>query len=331
MLDQADQLRRLVRETVHRERANRPGGPLVVVSGGKGGVGTTTIASDLAYHLSLLGKRTVLVDANPSQPDMSPQWLKQRIQHRASRAEHGRLQIRDVDDSLVEVLSGIRTVSEALQPISERLRLLPGRWAPQAPPDLSDQAIDRLLGGLDLLGDATDVIVADVGSGMSPWVDRFWHAAGDVLLVTSPDPVAILDSYAAIKLATSGRFEGSAELESHAPSGKGRTLGDKIRLVVNRCDHRHELHEVASRLSQTCLRFLGVSLAHESAIVSADSMSQGEKDYSRSVRLLAAEVIGNLRISKSFRESPKHARGDDGGGAVADDKGNKAIMLGQAG
>ena len=322
MQDQACQLRHLVRETVHRERANRSWGLLVVVSGGKGGTGATTIASDLAYHLSLLGKRTVLVDANPSQPDISPQWLKQRIGHPSFRAEHCRLQIRDVRESLVEVLEGIRTVSEVLQPISERLRLLPGRWAPQSPPDLSDQAIDRLLGGLDLLGDATDVIVADVGSGMSPWVDRFWRAAGHVLLVTLPDPVAILDSYAAIKLATSGR----SEVESHAPSG----LGNKIRLVVNRCDHLRESREVASRLGQTCLRFLGVSIAHESAVATRpdpiDPAGHGGEDYGRSVRLLAAEVIGNLTASRLSRESPKSVVGRDGKGAVADEKAERRTV-----
>ncbi len=329
MQDQACSLRRLVRETVHRERAHRPRGPLVVVSGGKGGVGATTIASDLAYHLSLLGKQTVLVDANPSQPDMSPGWLKQWLRQDSSRTEDGKLQGCDVRESLVEVLEGSRTVSESLQPISDRLRLLPGRWAPLSPPDLSDQAIDRLLGGLDLLlGDAVDVIVADVGSGMSPWVERFWRAAGLVLLVTVPDPVAILDSYAAIKLATSGQDVEAHQPELNAPSVEGRELGGKIRLVVNRCDYRQQSREVASRLEQTCLRFLGVHLAQESAVAirpdTARSMDHGAKEYWSSLRLLAAEVIGNLTVLRLSRESSNNALGREG-------KGDTRTVIHQAG
>ena len=66
MHDQANQLRKLVRQLAGTEgptAQRRPG--IVVLSSGKGGVGTTTIAVRLAEALAEKGHSTVLVDADP--------------------------------------------------------------------------------------------------------------------------------------------------------------------------------------------------------------------------------------------------------------------------
>lgn len=273
MHDQADQLRRLVRETVLTERTLLPGVPLVVISGGNAGVGTTTLANRLAQELSLLGNRTVLVDANPARPGIAPHW---NVQPHAA---------------LADVLGGNRTLVEVLQPVSNNVRLLPGRWDQDSPPDLSDQAIERLLAELRTLGDATDIVLADVGSGMSPWVHRFWQSAQQVLLVTSPEPTAVMDSYATIKMADS------------------QDLGQKLRIVVNRCSDSQQARGVVARLDQTCQRFLGISLPHGLPIANRqESDQQGHgyvDDFQQSVRLLAAEVVGySLAISQRHSGQP---------------------------
>ena len=211
MHDQADQLRQLVRDTVQADQSLQPGAPLVVLSGGKSGVGTTTIAVRLAQELSRLGKSTVLVDANPTQPDVA-----KLLPGKKNSEQHG---------SLADVLDGSRQAIEVLQSIGNNIRLLSGRWAPLSPPDLSHQAVDRLLAELRSLGSTADVVVADVGSGMSPWANRFWQAAQQVLLVTSPEPVAVMDSYASIKLTES------------------QGLGQKLRIVVNRCNNKEEARD----------------------------------------------------------------------------------------
>ena len=112
MQDQADKLRELVRETVKQLPALEPGVPLVVVSGGKGGVGASTVAIQLARELARLGKRAVLTDANPLQPDLAT-----------------KLDVK-VRSCLADILSGNRSAVEVLQPLGESVKLLPGRWAP---------------------------------------------------------------------------------------------------------------------------------------------------------------------------------------------------------
>ncbi len=309
MQDQAYVLRCLVREAVQRDCNARLQVPLIVVSGGKKGVGATTIASDLAYHLSLLEKRVLLVDANPSAPDMTTKWLRQRYQGPLLGAGGSSGAVREEGESLIEVLQGSRTVAEVLQPICPRLQLLPGYLGPMTQPDLSDQAVDRLLGGLERLCGSIDYVVADVGSGMSPWTDRFWRVAGLVLLVTLPEPAAVLDSYTTIKLATFGENKESERSEAPLPAGVEQTLGGKIRLVVNRCGQRRESRAVAARLGQTCKRFLNINLMHECTVANRpdqaghgdDSEDENELDYQHSLRLLAADVIGGLTFSSLLR------------------------------
>jgi MinD-like ATPase involved in chromosome partitioning or flagellar assembly len=331
MSDQADQLRRLVRATVQQHVPLQPGPPLVVVSGGQEGVGTTAIAIQLAKELKTQGKRTVLVDANLNHPDIASKWSPREGLPRESLSPVNR----ELRDTLDEVLSGDRTVLEVLQSTSEGVRLLLGRWnadtppklgcrapqpgdqapqpgdqAPQlgdqAPqvgdqaPQLGDQAIDRLLAGLHRLHDATDVIVIDLGCGMSPWAHRFWLAAQHVLLVTTPAPSVVRDSYAMLKL---------AEIDS---------LNEKVRIVVNRCWEKRHAREVFARLDHTCHRFLDFSLSHFSLIAEYPGFDRQETDangqsvehaaqdveaslhaddFPQSVRLLAAEVISHCLVS----------------------------------
>jgi MinD-like ATPase involved in chromosome partitioning or flagellar assembly len=171
--------------------------------------------------------------------------------------------------------------------------LLPGRWTPEAPPELSDQAIDRLLEGLRRLHNSIDVVVADLGCGMSPWVHRFWLSAQQILLVTTPNPDAVMASYATLKLAATG------------------TLNERVRIVVNRCWEKQQARAVLARLDHTCRRFLDISLACTSSIADwrdanhqeGDSsgcvaeVCQQTEDFEQSVRLLAADVISNYLVT----------------------------------
>src|SRR2546421_9413185 len=66
--------------------------------------------------------------------------------------------------------------------------------------DLSDDDRQRLVAALAELEHQTDVILIDTGAGISPNVLSFARAADHVLVVTTPDPTAITDAYAVIKV-----------------------------------------------------------------------------------------------------------------------------------
>jgi len=279
MSDQADKLRKLVRRTVQQHPALQPGVPLVVLSGGKGGVGVSTVATELVQELAALGQRSVLVDANPLQPDIATQL---GIEARGC---------------LADVLDGSRTAVEVLQPISKSTYLLPGRWAPTTPPELNHTAVKRLLTQLRSLHAQADIILLDAGSGMSPWVQQLWKTAQQILLVSTDESVAVMDSYAAVKLSPWGDVDG------------------KVRLVVNQCDNSQQAKNIGSRFEATCRRFLGIRVAQAAALATRPDIlatvtqrndQAADRDFRQSIRLLAADVMSTSLALVGKLPSQKH-------------------------
>ena len=66
--------------------------------------------------------------------------------------------------------------------------------------DLTDHDRQRLIGALAELEEQADIILIDTGAGISPNVLSFTRAADHVLVVTTPEPTAITDAYAVIKV-----------------------------------------------------------------------------------------------------------------------------------
>jgi flagellar biosynthesis protein FlhG len=223
MPDQADHLRELAESASPLERDDALGPPMITVTGGKGGVGTTTVAVNLAAALADRGRRVVLVDAARHHADMAQV---------AGIAPITR-------DTLVEVLAGKCAAADALVPGPGGTLLLANRWAPKSRPDFSRHVQQRLLTELHALRDLADVVVVDTGSGLSPWTRRFWVGSRLVIVTTTTDDVAVMDTYAAIKLST---VDGTAA---------------DIRVLANQCECDRAAGAVSDRLANACRRFLG--------------------------------------------------------------------------
>ncbi len=221
-MDQATDLRALVRQvaTAHAPAAIRP--RRLVVFGGKGGVGTTTIAMNLAVALAQQGQRSVLCDAAGG--DVT---LQCRIEPR---------------HTLADVLSGIRTLAHVMQPGPAGVQIVPStrdslRWH-----DTAEHAWSRLMAQFAALSPLPEVVVIDAGSQPDPLARQLWQAADRVLLVSSVETAAIMDAYASIKLLTDP------------------TRSTSIALVVNRAPRESTADEAEQRLAQACRRFLGLPL-----------------------------------------------------------------------
>jgi flagellar biosynthesis protein FlhG len=225
MYDQANELRQLVRHEAHAAASRTGRRPLLVTAtGGKGGVGTTTIAVNLAVALAQQGRRTTLIDADSSGGASLLCRLKER-------------------DTLAEVLSARRTVREVLQPGPGGILVLPGAWGTSRPPDDSPAARQRLLDGLRGLESQADVIVADAGSGLGPVVQSLWQAADAVLMVTTPELPAVMGTYGSIKALST------------------ESLLVPIHLLVNAAPDPATAEAVHDRIALACLRFLAVPVA----------------------------------------------------------------------
>jgi flagellar biosynthesis protein FlhG len=220
--DQADELRQLVKL---RAATGAPAGaavPLVVVSGGKGGVGTTTVAANLAVALARQGRRAVFVDADLDHGGNS---------HLCQHAERG---------SVIDVLSGRRSVHEVLGRGPSGIQVLSGAWASGEISECSAAAQRRFVADLKNLAPHAEVVVVDAGSSRNHFAHGMWQAANAVLVVTTAEPSSIMDCYAAIKALLPS--DGSVPLHT----------------LVNLSEDSAAASDAQARIALACRRFLGV-------------------------------------------------------------------------
>ncbi len=262
MQDQADQLRQLVSHAAAGGLSSATAAPLIVVAGGKGGVGATTVAVNLAVALAQHGERTVLVDANLHQPDATALCQLQEM------------------ETITDVLTGRRTVHEVLKRGPAGIQVLPGHWAPANATECSPAAQHRLLAALGRLGAHADAIIVDAGSGMNEVTERFALASDLLLLVTTPDSLSVMDTYAAMKVLANDQSALT------------------VWTVVNQAAKPKVDSQVHSRIQQASQRFLGCQIEEAATIPTdekvAEAYRQGQPVVLEAPRSAAAKRIARL-------------------------------------
>ena len=181
MLDQARELRKLVLRSLREPLSDgSPPPQRLVVCGAATGVGATTLSVRLAVALSGQGCRVVLVDADL---------------HRADVAGLCGL---TPSAGITDVLAARRDIHEVLQPGPAGIQVVVGHEGAWRPSDWSEVAQQRLLRQLSRLGRHADLIVLDAGCGTHEVMRRFWRAANQVVLVATPETLALTDFCAAL-------------------------------------------------------------------------------------------------------------------------------------
>ncbi len=240
VFDQANALRRLV------ERSRSEGGGaaaparVCTVVGGKGGVGVTTAAVNIATAFARQGDRTLLVDADPGGGNVG---------------YHCGL---DPSDGLAEVLSGEKTLPQAVQEGPGGLYVLASLWTNAALENVPTKRLEKLADKFRGSGRLFDTVVVDAGTGLNRVVRRFWRGSDAILLVTTPDLTAVMDGYATIKV--------------------NRTSTVPTAVVANFCNEDSAAGEVFSRLSRACGRFLSLDLAYAGRIAKTRRLAQSARN-----------------------------------------------------
>jgi flagellar biosynthesis protein FlhG len=239
---------------------------LLAVTSGKGGVGKTSLAINVAVALSRLGYRVAIVD--------------------------GDLALGNVDVMLGltpethvgHLLSGDKSLEHVLVDGPRGLRVLPAAASVQPLTALTTSQRDRLIAAIEEALSSFDFIIIDTAPGISGNVLELLQIAHHVVLVTSLEPAALVGAYALTKVLW--RATPRADIGLLVNNARD---GREARLAFR------EIDRAASRFLGHHLRYLGFVL-HDPAVREALLNQAAVVDFlpqtpaSRCFRLLATRL-----------------------------------------
>lgn len=210
-------VRRIVRDL-------RPRARVMAMVSGKGGVGKTNLSVNLAIALAGAGRRVLLVDADLGLANVD------LVLGRRPRGDLG------------HVLAGRMMLEEIVQEGPAGIHWIPGAAHMPAVARIDSGRREALLKGLTALETDHDYVLLDAPAGIGEGVLHLARQADELLLVTTPEPPAMMDAYALLKAAVAS-----------GPESLGR-----VWLIVNMVTHRRDAERVHGRLREAAERFLGL-------------------------------------------------------------------------
>ncbi|TCP58839.1 flagellar biosynthesis protein FlhG [Tumebacillus sp. BK434] len=223
MNDQAERLRSMVAQS-RQEETQAPNTRVITITSGKGGVGKSNFTLNYALGLAQQGKRVVILDA-------------------------------DVGFGNIDVLMGVTpkktladlirkeaTLKDILETGPCDIKFIAGGSGFQDLLDIKPEQYEYLLEQLGELQGFADYVLIDTGAGLNAQTLQLILASDDVYVVLTPEPTAITDAYALIKMVVN------------------RERGTRIQLVINRAQSVPEGKETAEKIRLVAERFLAVEI-----------------------------------------------------------------------
>ncbi|MDR2356604.1 MAG: MinD/ParA family protein [Oscillospiraceae bacterium] len=194
---------------------------VITVASGKGGVGKSTISVNLSIALSQMGKSVLVIDADFGLANVDI-MLGVAAKYNLSHFLRGE---KDFSEIIQMGLDGVRFVSGG-SGLDELLRMDEGQ-------------LGMLMSGLSKLDTDIDYIICDAGAGINDNLMRMILASTETIVVTTPEPTAILDAYALIKTIVK------------------RDKFHPIHVIMNRSENRREADRVLRGFKDVMSRNLG--------------------------------------------------------------------------
>lgn len=251
MEEQAQELRELMgnldspaEKSEKTEKQNEHKTRIIAITSGKGGVGKTNMAVNMAIAYAQLGKKVILIDGDLGMANVNvllnvvPQY------------------------NLMQVINRQKTMSEIILDTEVGIKFIAGANGFSKIANLSLEELDYFAKQFAQLGNA-DIIIIDTGAGIANNVLQFVAAADEVYVVTTPEPTAITDAYGMIKIITT-------ELND-------RNIN--IKLLVNRVHSAEEGKKISDRIITIVGQFLNykvdyIGFVYDDSVVSASVIRQ---------------------------------------------------------
>ncbi len=262
-MDQAETLRAI--NSHEPINAPRPGEERITrvysITSGKGGVGKTAVVANIAVSLARLEKNVLILDADLGLANID-------VVFGIAPAYN-----------LNHFFSGERNLEEILFDGPSGIKILPAGSGIQNFTRLDSRQKMKLLDGLDSMHNNFDFVLIDTEAGISENVTYFNTAAQEILVVTTPEPTAITDAYALMKLLSTQYHE------------------KHFNLVVNQIQSEDEALDVYKKLTMVSNRYLDISIDYLGSIPADKQMVEAIRKQK-----VIVELYPTSRISYAFNE-----------------------------
>mgnify|MGYP000957598734 CR=1 FL=1 len=284
MKDQADKLREIIESLKKkqmksndssiiyensREKATKS--RIITITSGKGGVGKTNIAVNLSIALGTIGYRVALIDADLGLANID---VMLGISSKYS---------------LVDILNDEIDIMETLSEGPRGIKFISGGSGIEELVKLDKEQLEKFINNIGILDNYFDIIIIDTGAGLSDNVLSFVMSSDEVIIVTTPDPTAITDAYALIKIVSS------------------RDMHKNVKIIVNRAETIREANDVLDKLVFVSDKFLkmkvlplGIVLYDEN-VVKAVKMQQ--PFFISNPNSIASKLIKDISMNLSNKNN----------------------------
>ena len=228
-MDQAEQLR-IIKANQQSRLLTR----VIAVTSGKGGVGKSNTAINLAIQFRKMGKRVVILDADFGLANIEIMFGTVPKHNLGDLIYQGK-NIKEIitwgpmDVGFISGGSGIANMS-----------------------NLNRDYLAYIIQNLKELDSITDVVIIDTGAGIADAVLDFLVASGEVLLITTPEPTSITDSYSLLKA-----------LYRHPHFREDLT---KVKMIANRVEKETEGEILFNKLNAVVKRYLKIPMTYLGSI-----------------------------------------------------------------
>ena len=201
---------------------------VIAVTGGKGGVGKTSVSVNLATALAASGKRVVLLDGDLGLANadvflgLSPRY------------------------TLAHVISGERTLDEVLIPAPQGFLVVPAASGAADMANMSETQHLGLVQAFSTLAAQVDVMIVDTAAGIAHSVLQFSQASQHVIVVICDEPASLTDAYALVKV-----------LSRNHGVNRFRVVTNQVRVPGTGAELFRRFEVVAARFLDVVLEFAG--------------------------------------------------------------------------
>ncbi len=276
-MDQAEQLRNIIKAG-NKTASSRPLARIITVTSGKGGVGKSNTAINLAIQFKKMGKRVIILDADFGLANIEIMF--------GAVPKH----------NLCDLIYQNKNIKEIITWGPGEVGFISGGSGIAGLSNLSRDYLVYIIQNLAELDAIADIVIVDTGAGISDAVLEFLVASGEIILVTTPEPTSITDSYSLLKaLKRHPRF--SEEFS-------------QVKMLSNKVDSKDEGQMLYNKLNAVVNRYLKLPLSYLGSIPEDSQLAKAVMQQSpvsiaspNSKSALAYKEIAGKLMDKNFEST----------------------------